>query len=114
MLGIKEITSLQLKETLDNKPSGYRLIDIRSKAEMAQGVIPGAELVPMHLVPLKAEEWRDDDTVVLYCRSGARSAQVCSFLQQQGFNNVVNMRGGIIDWVRQGMSIDFPQRMTGS
>ncbi|MEE9343548.1 MAG: rhodanese-like domain-containing protein [Gammaproteobacteria bacterium] len=113
MLGIKEINVNKLKEHLASDNSERRLIDIRSEAEMAQGVIPGAEMVPMHLVPLKAEQWRDSDSVILYCRSGARSGQVCAFLQQQGYDNVINLRGGIIDWVRQGNKIETLQRKTG-
>jgi len=48
--------------------------------------------------------------VVLYCRSGARSFHACAFLMQQGFRNVVNLRGGIIDWARQGYEILPPDR----
>jgi rhodanese-related sulfurtransferase len=38
----------------------------------------------------------------MVCRSGARSAQACMFLQQQGFSNVFNLRGGMIAWVQGG------------
>jgi rhodanese-related sulfurtransferase len=42
---------------------------------------------------------------VIYCRSGARSYHTCQFLAQQGFDNVVNLRGGIIAWARHGYEI---------
>jgi rhodanese-related sulfurtransferase len=47
--------------------------------------------------------------VVLYCRSGARSYHACNFLGQQGVDNVINLRGGIIAWARQGFEIAAPQ-----
>ena len=45
---------------------------------------------------------------VVYCRTGARSAQVCAFLQQHGINQAVNLRGGIVDWYRRGLPIETP------
>jgi rhodanese-related sulfurtransferase len=47
--------------------------------------------------------------VVLYCRSGARSFHACAFLMQQGVRNVINLRGGILDWARCGYEIASPQ-----
>jgi rhodanese-related sulfurtransferase len=46
--------------------------------------------------------------VVLYCRSGARSYHACNFLGQQGVGNVINLRGGIIAWAREGYEIGAP------
>ena len=55
-----------------------------------------------------------DRDVVLYCRSGARSYHACNFLNQQGIQNVINLRGGIIAWARQGYEIAAPpQRRAG-
>jgi rhodanese-related sulfurtransferase len=39
----------------------------------------------------------------MVCRSGARSAQACQFLQQQGYSNVYNLRGGMMRWVQSGL-----------
>ena len=82
------------------------MVDVRSPVEMVQGVLPNAESVPVHLVPVRMEEWRNPLKIVFYCRNGARSAQVCVFLQQQGFGQVINLRAGIIDWFRQGYAIE--------
>ena len=98
MLHIEEIDVHQLASMMQAEPEGFSLVDVRSPAEMAQGVLPNAEPVPMHLVPLKMEEWRNKQhKVVFYCRTGARSGQVCSYLQQQGVAEVINLRGGIVD-----------------
>jgi rhodanese-related sulfurtransferase len=82
------------------------LVDIRTPAEVAQGAIPNAVHLPMHLIPLRINELPRDREVVLYCRSGARSYHACAYLAQQGFGRVVNLRGGIIAWARHGLPIE--------
>nr|WP_207145013.1 rhd_2599 family sulfurtransferase [Allochromatium vinosum] len=85
------------------------LVDIRTPAEIAQGMIPDALQLPMHLIPLKMGEIPKDRDVVIYCRSGARSYQACAYLMQQGYNRVLNLRGGIIAWARHGLPIVAPE-----
>jgi len=108
MFNIQEIDVSQLSAMMENEAESFRLIDVRSTNEMAQGMLPGAEALPMHLVPLRIDELRQSTKVVFYCRTGARSAQVCAFLQQQGINQVINVRGGIVDWHRNGYPIEVP------
>lgn len=102
---IKEIEANELKARLD-AGEDIELLDIRSDAELAQGVIPGYQHVPMHLIPLRINDFSKDKDIVLYCRSGARSYHACSYLAQQGITNVINLRGGIISWARNGYEID--------
>ena len=85
-----------------------RLVDIRSAGEVEQGVIPGSEHLPMHLIPLRLSELPRDQELVLYCRSGARSYHACMYLAQQGYTRVVNLRGGIVAWVRHGFEVGPP------
>lgn len=105
---VKEIDAADLKARLD-AGDPIALIDIRSDAEVAQGILPDAEHLAMHLIPLRMNDLPKDRDVVLYCRSGARSYHACNFLGQQGIDNVVNLRGGIIAWARQGFEIAPPQ-----
>jgi len=108
MFEIQEIDVLQLSSMMENEAESFRLIDVRSANEMVQGMVPGAEALPMHLVPLRVDELRESSKVVFYCQTGARSAQVCAFLQQQGVDQVINVRGGIVDWHRNGHPIEMP------
>ena len=101
---VKEIESTELKNRLE-AGEDIVLLDIRSDAEVRQGVLPKAEHLPMHLIPLKMQDLPKDKDVVLYCRSGARSYHACAFLAQQGIDNAYNLRGGIIDWARHGYEI---------
>ncbi len=107
MLPIKEINVTDLSQKLEQDGSNIELIDIRTPAEVARGVIPNAKTLPMHLIPLKLDIFNDPTReFVVYCRTGSRSAQACMFLSQQGVNNVSNLRGGIMNWAQQGFSID--------
>jgi len=101
---IKEIDADELKNRLD-AGDDIELLDIRSAAELAQGILPNSQHVPMHLIPLRINDFPKDKDIVLYCRSGARSHHACSYLVQQGIDNVINLRGGIISWARNGFEI---------
>ena len=101
---IKEIDADELKARLD-AGDDIELLDIRSAAESAQGILPDSQHVPMHLIPLRINDFSKDKDIVLYCRSGARSYHACSYLAQQGITNVINLRGGIIAWARNGYEI---------
>lgn len=108
MFGIPEIDSRQLADWINQEQESFSLLDVRGMEEIAQGMLPNAEPLPMHLIPLKLSELRERGKLVFYCRSGARSAQVCAYLLQQGLEQVVSLRGGIVDWYRQGFHIEAP------
>ncbi len=106
---VKEIDATALKARLD-AGEDIALIDIRSDAEVAQGILPDSEHLAMHLIPLRMHDLPKDKDVILYCRSGARSYHACNFLGQQGVGNVINLHGGIIAWARLGYDIAAPQQ----
>ena len=105
---INEIDVTELAQ-LKEKGDSLRVIDIRQPAELNAGIIPGAEALPMHIIPLRMDELKRDEKLVMVCRSGARSAQACMYLQQQGYENVFNLRGGMIAWAGSGFEIGMPQ-----
>ena len=101
---VKEIDAETLKKRLDANED-IELIDIRSDAEVAQGVLPKSDYLPMHMIPLRMADFPKDKDIILYCRSGARSFHACSYLMQQGITNCINLQGGIISWARSGYEI---------
>jgi rhodanese-related sulfurtransferase len=101
---VKEIDSKELEKRLLKNEDLY-LLDIRSEAEVMHGMLPNSEHLPMHLIPVRMMDFPKDRDIVLYCRSGARSYHACRFMMQQGFSNVINLKGGIIDWARNGLEI---------
>jgi len=104
MFGINEVDVDTLQSYIDEGKK-IRLIDVRGIAEMAQGMIPNAEKLPLHTLPARLQDIDADEMTILYCRSGARSAQGVGFMAQQGFENVYNLRGGIIAWAQKGMPL---------
>ena len=99
---IKEIDASQLAQWVNDNGHNLRVIDVRQMQEIASGTVPKAEALPLHTLPLKVHELDRDEKLVVVCRSGARSAQACMFLQQQGFANVYNLRGGMMNWMQSG------------
>jgi phage shock protein E len=80
--------------------SGARVIDVRSPGEFADEAYPGAVNIPLNVLPAKLDELGPKDgAIVLYCASGARSAQAARLMKQSGFSNVVNA-GGLDDMPR--------------
>lgn len=108
MFGVKEIDATGLKEMMD-KDEDIQLFDVRSQAEFAQGIIKGGEFAPLHTIPLKINDLDKNKTIVFYCRSGARSAQACSFVEQNTGIEALNLRGGIISWYQSGFEIIRPE-----
>jgi phage shock protein E len=94
-------TVAQIKERDD-----VVVLDVREPFEYEAGHIPGVTLIPMGEVPQRLSEIPTDKTVVVSCRTGNRSAQVTDYLRQQGFDNVHNMSGGIVDWQAAGYDIE--------
>ena len=100
---IKEISVSDLARMLSKQEDHFDLIDVRTHAEIERGVLPNAMALAMHLVPLKLRFFAESPRqIVIYCRTGSRSAQVCRFLNEQGINNVINLRGGIVKWASAG------------
>ncbi|WP_020561005.1 rhodanese-like domain-containing protein [Thiofilum flexile] len=110
MFGVQEIDAATLQQRLAQGEK-LRLIDVRSEAEFAQGIIPGGEFMPLHTVPLKLDELKASaDPIVFYCRSGQRSAQACLFLKQNTGVEALNLYGGIIAWYQAGNPIAHPNK----
>lgn len=107
---VNEISAADLYRGLERE-NRYELVDIRTAAEVERGVLPGAVTLRMHLVPLKLAYFSGSSRqIVVYCRTGSRSAQVCRFLKQQGIDNVVSLRGGLMAWTGAGHALDEAPR----
>lgn len=76
----------------------HQLIDVREHNEFEQANI-GGELIPMATVPDNLSKIRKDVPVIIHCRSGARSANITSYLEKAGYDNVYNLQGGILAWL---------------
>ncbi|MBK5285456.1 MAG: rhodanese-like domain-containing protein [Bacteroidia bacterium] len=94
---MKEITVRELKDKMDNKEQ-FQLIDVREQFEYDVANISG-ELIPMQSVIEQYDRIETDKPVIIYCRSGNRSAVVVNELEKRfGFTNLYSLKGGIIAW----------------
>lgn len=94
---MKEISVAELKAKMDNKED-FQLVDVREPHEFEICSLGGVE-VPMSEVVNKYKDISKDKMVVVHCRSGQRSANVISALEQNyGYNNLYNLVGGILAW----------------
>ncbi len=85
---------------------GALLVDVREIDEFQQIRIPGATLMPLSTLGTTYRHLPDDRPVVLYCRSGARSANAAAALiHQAGLTDVHNLEGGILEWYEEGLPI---------
>lgn len=75
----------------------FVLVDVRTPAEFADGHIPTAINIPHNEIILRPPTLDKDETIVLYCRSGNRSAQAARALKQAGYRRVIDF-GGISRW----------------
>ena len=107
MYGFNEVDAATLAQWIAaGEP--VQVVDVRTPGETARGVIEGAELLPLHLLPLQASVGNGRTKTVFYCQSGARSAQACMFMTQKGDTEVYNLQGGILAWVRSGLALVAP------
>ncbi len=77
------------------------LLDVREPWEYQTCHIAGSLLVPMSTVPARQEELDPTQPVVCICHHGARSMAVAAFLERAGFEQVINLAGGIHGWALQ-------------
>jgi sulfur-carrier protein adenylyltransferase/sulfurtransferase len=91
------------------------LLDIREPHEHAEVHLEGDVLVPPVEVAERIDELAPDTSqrLILYCRSGARSARAANLLQEQfGYENVANVEGGILAWQEKGLPVAEVEGMT--
>lgn len=87
------------------KAGNVRLIDVRTDDEVAEGMIPGAEHIPLDRFDPAKLDLSDGRKVVLYCRSGRRSAIAGEKLAQLTGEPVEHLVGGILAWEEAGQPV---------
>ena len=96
---MNEITVQELKEKID-KGEDFQLIDVREDFEYETSNL-GGQSIPLGGIMIESEKLYKDKQVVVMCRSGKRSAAAIMQLEQQGFTNLLNLKGGILAWAAE-------------
>ena len=94
---LKNLSPFEVKNIIDNEKD-YKLIDVREVWEYEYAKIEGAENIPLILFEQAAVNLDKNQKLILYCHHGSRSYRACSFLVQDGYNDVINLDGGIDAW----------------
>ncbi|MEX2483415.1 MAG: rhodanese-like domain-containing protein [Brumimicrobium sp.] len=87
ILNNNSVSSEKLKAMIAN---GAYLVDVRSSGEFSGGSGEGAVNIPLDQIANRTDELKGKDSIVVFCRSGNRSGQAKSILEQKGFENVIN------------------------
>ncbi len=83
------------------------VVDVRSMAEFKDGHIVNAVNIPLNGLAnnIKQLEKHRGKPIVAVCRSGSRSGAACSLLRKHGFENVKNLRGGMLAWQNANLPV---------
>lgn len=96
-----QVQNLEVEDFMSmyQREANVILLDVRTDEEIAQGKIPGAEDLDYYVENFQEEleilqKQNPDATLMIYCRSGGRSASAANMATQMGFKRVVNLLGG--------------------
>ena len=93
-----EISALELKARLD-RGDKLVIVDVREPNEYQINRIPGSMLIPLGEIPRRYAELDSEAELVMQCKVGGRSAKAADYLRSVGFKRVLNLTGGILEWI---------------
>jgi rhodanese-related sulfurtransferase len=104
---VREVSVSEVKAMLD-RGEPFQLVDVREESEWVRGHLPTARHLSRGILERDAETAIPDldETIVLYCGGGYRSALSADSLRQMGYTNVVSMAGGWRDWCAAGLPVE--------
>lgn len=97
---VRNIAPVDVRTLLADTPDAV-LLDVREPWEHDVAHIPGSRLVPLALLPLKLRDLNPRAPTIVLCHHGVRSWHAACLLEQNGFENVFNVAGGIDAWSRE-------------
>jgi molybdopterin/thiamine biosynthesis adenylyltransferase/rhodanese-related sulfurtransferase/molybdopterin converting factor small subunit len=96
--GVPEVTVEELKSKLDRGDDVF-VLDVREPNEYQICRIDGAALIPLGELPNRTAELDRSREMIVLCKMGGRSAKAVALLQERGFTNARNLKGGILAWI---------------
>ncbi|MCJ1909837.1 rhodanese-like domain-containing protein [Planococcus ruber] len=91
--GVKSVSTEELK--LELKKKGMQFIDVRTPAEFKAGHIKEFKNIPLNTLPNRLNELNTGKAIYLICQSGMRSSRAADLLKKNGFDQVINVSGGM-------------------
>jgi len=104
--GVAEVDTVEAARLIDQQNAV--VIDVRTEAEYAAGRIPNARHVSLRQLPahIGGLEKYKDRPIVVSCRTGSRSRSAVAYLAENGFEEVYNLKGGLMAWARARQTIE--------
>ena len=98
-MSIKSINSSQAEKLIKSNEE-VLILDVRRPNEFKESRIANSINIPVEEIEWETDEIEDfkDKPILVYCKIGVRSSVACNFLEKEGFNNLYNLRGGILDF----------------
>ncbi len=94
------MTPVELEHYLEQTTTLPLLLDVRENWEFEICSIEDSQLIPMGQIPTKIDQLDKKQEIVVICHHGIRSANVCHYLEHEGFEKMVNLSGGVDAWAR--------------
>lgn len=95
------VTEAGLQDLEQALKNGALLLDVRESDEYAEGHVPGAQLLPLSVLPVRVHEVPRDRPVYVVCQAGGRSAQAAQLLSDAGID-ARSVTGGTAAWISSG------------
>lgn len=100
-----QLAPVPFKAQIENEEGAYKILDLRTDEEVAEGMVPGAEQLNFLAddFDAKLETLNKETTYYIYCRSGGRSGKALNQMTQLGFKKVYELEGGMNAWKASGL-----------
>jgi rhodanese-related sulfurtransferase len=105
--GISTVSVDDAAAIVADPPADLVLLDVRTPEEFAEGHLDGAVLIDFYDADFADQlaELDRDTPYLVYCRSGNRSGQAMSVMEELGFTSAVDVDGGIVAWAAAGLPV---------
>jgi len=100
---------ISVQDLVGKVEQGGKVLDVRTKEEQAQGAIENAQMINFMEIPERFNEVPKDQPVYIHCKLGGRAVLAYAILQAKGYENVVDILGGIGDIEAAGVKLKAPQ-----
>ena len=106
----RDITTAEASKIIDGKDANLVILDVRTPEEFKTGHLEKALNMDFHSADFSAQINKLDKSknYLVYCRSGNRSAKAATLMQDDKFSKVMNMTGGITQWIAEKRPVVAP------
>lgn len=102
---MSKITVKELAKKMSEK-NNVCLIDVRSPGEYKSVCVEGAKNVPLDQLEHAIEELQKEHELHIMCHAGGRSKQACDLLRSKGLSNIIDVEGGMQDWLKASLPVN--------